>query len=122
MNLSQAKNFVCASCTTLDEDGVKPIENLCDVVETMNEFCHLGDKLKTSGKCETAVTARMRLRWIKFRESNELLVRSEGRVHQHPVDIFFSLTFLESSINEVSEFVLFPSNFLSQRGQIRGFP
>ena len=30
----QAKNFVCTSCTTLDEDGVEPIENLCDGLET----------------------------------------------------------------------------------------
>ena len=51
-------------------------------------------------------------------------VRSEGRVHvhEHPVDTFFSLAFLESLIAEVSDFVLFPSNFLSQRGQIEGFP
>ena len=54
-----AENFVCTSCTTLDEDGVEPIENLCDGVETVNEFCYLGDKLKTSGGCEAAVTARM---------------------------------------------------------------
>ena len=51
---------------TLDEDGVEPIENLCDGVETVNEFCILGDKLKTSGGCEAAVTARMRMGLIKF--------------------------------------------------------
>ena len=44
-----AKNFVCTSCTTLDEGGVEPIENLCDGVETVNEFCYLGGKLKTNG-------------------------------------------------------------------------
>ena len=56
-----AKNFVCSSCTTLDEDGVELIANLCNGVETVFEFCYLGDKLKTSGRCETAVTARMRI-------------------------------------------------------------
>ena len=40
----------------------------------MNEFCYLGDKLINSGECEAAVTARMRIRWIKFRECNELLL------------------------------------------------
>ena len=50
------------------------------------------------------------------------IARSEGRVHEHPEDIFFSFAVLESLITEVSEFVLFPSNFLSQKGQIGGFP
>ena len=36
-------------CTTLHEDGMEPIENLCDGVETVNELCFFGDKLKTSG-------------------------------------------------------------------------
>ena len=36
-------------------------------VETVNEFCYLGDKLKTSEGYEAAVTARMRIGWIKFR-------------------------------------------------------
>ena len=48
--------------------------NLCDGVETVNEFCYLGDKLITSGGCEGAVTARMRIGWIKFRECRELLL------------------------------------------------
>ena len=47
-----AKNFVCA---TLDEDGVEPIENLCDRVETVNECSYLGNKLKTSKGCEDAL-------------------------------------------------------------------
>ena len=29
VTLGLAKNFVCTSCTTLDEDGREPIENLC---------------------------------------------------------------------------------------------
>ena len=69
-----AKNFVCTSCTTLDEDGMEPIENLCHGVETVNEFCYLGDKLITSGGCEAAVTARMRIGCSKFRECSELLL------------------------------------------------
>ena len=68
------ENFVCTSCTTVDDDGMEPIENLCNGVETVNEFCYLVDKLKTSGGCEVAVTARMRIGWIKFRECSELLL------------------------------------------------
>ena len=52
---SPAKNFVCTSCTTLNEDDVGPIENLCDGVKTVNEFCYLGDKLRTRGGCEATV-------------------------------------------------------------------
>ena len=69
-----ATNFVCTSCTILGENGVEPIENLCDGVETVNEFCYLDDKLKTSGRCGAAVTARMRIGWIKFRECSELFI------------------------------------------------
>ena len=53
---------------------MEPIENLRDVVETVNEFCYLEDKMKTSGGCEAAVTARMRIGWIKFRECSVLLL------------------------------------------------
>ena len=42
-------------------------------VETVNEFCYLGDKWKTNGGCEVAVTVKMKIGWIKFRECSELL-------------------------------------------------
>ena len=69
-----AKNFVRTSCTASDDDGMEPIENLCDRVEIVNEFCYLVDKLITSGRCEAAVTARMRIGWIKLKECSELLL------------------------------------------------
>ena len=31
-------------------------------------FCYLGDRLNACGGCETAVTARVRIGWMKFRE------------------------------------------------------
>ena len=71
---SLAKNFVCTSCTTLNEHGVESIENLCDGVKTVNEFGYFRDKLKSSVECEAAVTARMTIRWIKFRECSEILL------------------------------------------------
>ena len=39
----------------------------------MNSFCYLMDRLNASGGSEAAVTARMRIGWIKFRECGELL-------------------------------------------------
>ena len=36
-------------------------------------FFYSGDKLNASGGCETAVTSRVRIGWMKFRECKELL-------------------------------------------------
>ena len=43
-------------------------------VETVNRFCYLGDRLNASGGCEAAVTARVRIGWVRFRECGELLL------------------------------------------------
>jgi len=43
------KKFVCARCRAFVERAVKPVEKLCDEVETVNGFCYLGDKLNASG-------------------------------------------------------------------------
>ena len=53
-----------------------PDQKLCDCVETVSKFTNLGDRLNATGGCETAVTARSRIGWIKFRECSEIL---EGR-------------------------------------------
>ena len=50
------------------------MEGLCDEVETVKGFCYLGDKMNASGGCETAVTARVRIGWMKFRECREVLL------------------------------------------------
>ena len=42
-----------------------------DQVDFMKSFCYLGDRLNASGGSEAAVTARMRIGWIKFRECGE---------------------------------------------------
>ena len=39
---------------------------LCDEVEAVNGFCYLGDRLNASGGCETAVTERIRISWVRF--------------------------------------------------------
>ena len=50
------------------------MEVLCDKLETVMSFCYLGDRLNASGGCETAVTARVRIEWTKFRDCEELLL------------------------------------------------
>ena len=42
----------------------------------MNGYCYLGDRLNVSGGCEGAVTARVRIGWVRFRECGELLLRN----------------------------------------------
>ena len=46
---------------------------LCDGVETVSKFSYLGDRLNATGGCETAVTARRRIGWMKFRKCSEIL-------------------------------------------------
>ena len=43
-------------------------------METVKDFCYLGDRLNASGGCETAVTARVRIGWMKFRKCGEMLL------------------------------------------------
>ena len=85
---SSARDFVCRRCTDVGDGTEKPVEVLCDEVETVKGFCYLRDKLNASGGCETAVTSKVRIGWIKFRECGELLrgrkfsLRMKGMVYQ----------------------------------------
>ena len=47
---------------------------LCNEVETVNEFCYLGDRLNSSGGCEATVTVQVRIDWVRFRKCGELLL------------------------------------------------
>ena len=48
----------------------------------------MGDRLNSSGGCEVAVTARVRIGWVRFRECGELLLgnrfllRMKGKVYR----------------------------------------
>ena len=69
-----AMRFVCLKCKGIMVGTVDSIEKLCDEVETVNEFCYLGDRLNASGGCEAAVTPRVRIGWVRFRECGKLLL------------------------------------------------
>ena len=69
-----AMHFVCSKCKGIMEGTMDSIEKLCDEVETVNGFCYLGDRLNASGGCEAAVTARVRIGWVRFRKCGELLL------------------------------------------------
>ena len=74
VSCSFAQQFVCRRCEDIGDGKEEPAEVLCDEVETVKGFCYLGDRLNASGGCETAVTARVRIGWMKFRECEELLL------------------------------------------------
>ena len=46
-------------------------------METVRKFSYLGDRLNANGGCETAVTAKTRIGWMKFMECNEILKTQE---------------------------------------------
>ena len=70
------------------KEKVKPIKTICNKVETVNEFCYLGDQINANGECEAAVMVRMRLGLIKFTECGQLLLgriyllKIKGRIYQ----------------------------------------
>ena len=70
---SSARHFVCRRCTDVGDGTEEPVEVLSDQVETVKGFCYLGDRLNASGGCETAVTSRVGIGWMKFRKCEELL-------------------------------------------------
>ena len=71
-----AMHFVCLKCKGIMKGTMDSIKKLCDEVETVNGFCYLADRLNASGGCEAAVTARVRIRWVRFRECGELLLEN----------------------------------------------
>ena len=71
-----AMHFVFSKCRGIMQGTVISIEKLCHEVETVNRFCYLEGRLNSSGGCEAAVTARVRIGWVRFREYGELLLRN----------------------------------------------
>ena len=57
-------------------------------METVSKFTYLGNRLNATGGCETAVTARSRIGWIKFRKCSEILkgrrfsLKMKGKVYK----------------------------------------
>ena len=85
-----AMHFVCSKCKEIMEGTMDSIEKLCDEVKTVNGFLrdYLGYRLNASGGCEAAVTARVRIGWVRLRECGELLLgnrfplKMKGKVYR----------------------------------------
>ena len=83
------KNFVCKKCrSVVNNFKGSADEKLCDGVETVSKFTYLRDRLNATGGCETAVTARSRIAWMKFRECSEILkgrsfsLKMKGKIYK----------------------------------------
>ena len=82
------RNFVCKKCRSVVKNFKGSDEKLCDGVETVSKFTCLGDRLNATGECETAVTAKSRIGWLKFRECSEILkgrrfsLKMKGKVYK----------------------------------------
>ena len=83
------KSFVCKKCRSVIKNFKGSAdEKLCDGVETVSKFTYLVDRLNAIGGCETAVTARSRIDWIKFRECSEILkgrrfsLKMKGKIYK----------------------------------------
>ena len=61
-------HFICLKRKVIMEGTVDSTKKLCDEVETVNGFCYLGNRLKASGGCEAAVTATVKIGWVRFRK------------------------------------------------------
>ena len=76
---SSAGHYICARCTDVADGGRKKKNQwryyAMKWMEIVKEFCYLGDRLNASGGCETAVTLKVRIGRMKFRECIELLRR-----------------------------------------------
>ena len=79
--------FKCKRCV----NGVVNREaetGLNDGIERVESFVYLGDKLNAGGGCLSAVTARVRVGWMKFRDLSGVLcgrkwsVKMKGRVYK----------------------------------------
>ena len=55
--------------------------------ETVHEFCYLGYTLNASDDCKAVVTARVRIGWMRIRESGEwllgnwFLLKMKGKIY-----------------------------------------
>ena len=79
--------FVREQCVKAIEESDKDIP-IFDLVEFVKSFFYLRNRLNTSGGSEAAVTARMRIGWIKFREGGSCIMKKafvkkmKGRIYQ----------------------------------------
>ena len=72
------KNFACEKCRSVEKNFKGPKYCVMVWMETVSKFSCVGDRLNANGGCETAVTARTRIGWMKFRKCSKILKRQVG--------------------------------------------
>ncbi|MBJ5695539.1 hypothetical protein JGG83_23085, partial [Salmonella enterica subsp. enterica serovar Derby] len=84
--------FICAKCTGQVADCARGDERFDigngDSLEKVERFCYLGDMVSADGGADSAVTARVRSAWKKFKELAPILtskgasLRLKGKIYQ----------------------------------------
>ena len=84
--------FVCPRCSglarPLDGRPVSEIEVDGAMLESVDQFCYLGDMLDAGGGCDTAIATRCCVAWVMFRQllpivaSRHLSPKVRGRVYE----------------------------------------
>jgi len=77
IRLAASATFVCSKCVRgpqvdCERDEGLEVENGV-VLEKVSKFCYLGDMLNANGGADSAVIARVRSAWKKFRELSPIL-------------------------------------------------
>jgi len=77
--IKMSKTFVCRSCTDQSPRMDRTSMDIGDgaSLELVDKFCYLGDMLSVDGDDETAVEARARKGWNKFRQIVPLLTTKD---------------------------------------------
>ena len=70
-------NYICKRCggDGDEEDDESSVKLGNDVIDVVSKFCYLGDMLERNGDAQSAVTARIRAGWKKFKELSGVLCR-----------------------------------------------
>ena len=74
-----AKSFICRCCLNpVTSAGRTSVDIGASVkLELVDKFCYLGDMLSVDGDAQSAVEARIRIGWNKFRQMVPLLTNKD---------------------------------------------
>ena len=74
-----AKSFICRGCLNpVTSAGRTSVDiGASAKLELVDKFCYLGDMLSVDGDAQSAVEARIRIGWNKFRQLVPLLTNKD---------------------------------------------
>ena len=61
VTLRLGRDFVCGRCKKQADGFMDSVKELCEEVETVKDFCYLGDRVNAGGGSEAAMSRRARI-------------------------------------------------------------